>query len=49
MHMTFRKKHIVGIAAVVVTVAYGLTRWRGNSEDFNEEAPATEHQTPADN
>jgi hypothetical protein len=48
MHMTFRKKHIAGIAAVAVAVAYGLTRWRGNSEDIGEQAPITEYQTPTD-
>jgi len=49
MYMTFRKKHIAGIAAVVVTVAYGLTNWRSNSEDIDEQAPITEHQVPTDN
>jgi hypothetical protein len=48
MHMTFRKKHIAGIAAVGVAVAYALTSWRGNSEDIDEQAPATEHQAPTD-
>lgn len=46
--MTFRKKHVAGIAAVAVAVAYGLTRWRGSSEDRDEQAPGTEYQTPAD-
>jgi hypothetical protein len=46
--MTFRKKHIAGFVAVAVAVAYGLIRWRGNSEDIDEQAPATEYQTPAD-
>lgn len=38
MHMTFRKKHIAGIAAVAVAVAYSLTRLRGHSEDTGEQA-----------
>jgi hypothetical protein len=48
MDMTFGKKYIAGIAAVAVAVTYGLTRWRGTSEHLDEQAPVTEHQTPAD-
>jgi hypothetical protein len=47
--MTLRKKHVAGIAAVAVAVAYGLTRLRGNSKDVDEQAPDTDYRTPAEN
>jgi hypothetical protein len=49
MDMTVRKKYIAGIGAVAVAVTYGLTRWRGNFDDSDDQAPVTEYQTPADN
>jgi hypothetical protein len=46
--MTLNKKHMAGIAAVAVATAYSLTRWRGDSDDPDDHAPATEHRSPHD-
>ncbi|MFT4890493.1 MAG: hypothetical protein ACI9YT_001409 [Halobacteriales archaeon] len=46
--MTLNTKHIAGIAAVAVAIAYSLARWRRDPGDSDKRAPVTEQQTPAD-
>jgi hypothetical protein len=45
--MRFRKTFVTGIVAAVVATAYGVGRWRSESDEANEQAPDTEHRAPA--
>jgi hypothetical protein len=46
--MAFPKKHIVGIGAIAVAVAYAFTGWHSNSEDSDKQASTTEYRTSTD-
>jgi hypothetical protein len=45
--MKANSKYVAGIAAVIVAVAYSLSRWRDASGDADEQASTTEHRNPA--
>jgi hypothetical protein len=47
MHMKFDTKHVAGVAAVIVAAVYSISRWRDASNDAGEQAPTTEHRSPA--
>jgi hypothetical protein len=44
--MRFGTKFIAGIVAVIIATAYGVTRWRGEPDDADEQAFDAEYQTP---
>jgi hypothetical protein len=45
--MKANRKHVAGIAAVVVAAAYSLSRWRDASDDAGEQPSTTERRTAA--
>jgi hypothetical protein len=46
--MTISKKQLAGVTAVVLTVAYTLRRWRGNSPTVNDTEFDAEQTSGAD-
>jgi len=47
LRMTINKKQLVGITAVVLTVAYSLRRWRSDPPELNDNEFDTEQASPA--
>lgn len=47
LRMTINKKQLVGIAAVVLTVAYSLRRWRSDPAELKDSEFDTEQASPA--
>jgi len=45
--MTINKKQLVGITAVVLTVAYSLRRWRSDPPELNDSEFDPEQASPA--
>jgi len=46
LRMTINKKQLVGITAVVLTVAYSLLRWRSDPPELNDSEFDTEQVSP---
>jgi len=47
LRMTINKKQLVGITAVVLTVAYSLRRWRSDPPELNDNEFDAEQASPA--